>query len=110
MNRNRYRLITFLLFLILFNSVNIFSQDKVNAGILTYCDNQGEIKIFMGLDKGRFWNDFTETYSDTDRNDPLMTALREFMEETRGVFDISLLWDSVKRQIQLFHQMQHTVT
>lgn len=84
-----YKLLLISTFII--TSSLVFGQDKSNAGILPYCFHSGELYMLLGRDSNQYqeqyWTDFIGGHKTIDNNNKLKTAFREFMEETRNVFD-----------------------
>ncbi len=62
--------------------------EYVNAGILPYSVESGEVRVLLGFDgENQHWNDFVGVC--TPGETPVQTAAREFVEETRGAFEMS---------------------
>ncbi len=69
--------------------------EYINAGILPYSMESGEVRLLLGFDgDNQHWNDFVGVC--TPGETPAATASREFVEETRGAFDIA----DVERRLQ----------
>jgi hypothetical protein len=59
--------------------------DYVNAGILPYSTESGEVRLLLGFDgENAHWSDFVGVC--TPGETPAATAAREFAEETRGAY------------------------
>ncbi len=60
-------------------------QDYVNAGVLPYSRESGEVRVLLGFDPGPgAWADFVGVC--TPGETPSDTAAREFVEETREAY------------------------
>lgn len=69
--------------------------EYINAGILPYSVESGEVKLLLGFDgENEHWNDFVGVC--TPGETPATTAAREFVEETRGAFEVA----DVERRLQ----------
>jgi hypothetical protein len=59
---------------------------KYAAGIIPYIKkNDGEIHILLGYENNK-WSGFVGKYEDSDKENIINTAIREFTEETLNIF------------------------
>ena len=60
---------------------------KYAAGIIPYCrDSNGELSFLLGYENGK-WSGFIGKYEDSDNENIINTAIREFNEETAYIFN-----------------------
>ena len=62
-------------------------EEYVNAGVLPYSTETGEIMVLLGYDADdKHWSDFVGVCTPGER--PAQTAARQFEEETRGAYQL----------------------
>jgi len=84
MSRTAFSLMVPIIALVVLHSGQ--EAEYVNAGILPYSVESGEVRLLLGFDGiNEHWNDFVGVC--TPGETPLSTAAREFSEETRGAFE-----------------------
>ena len=70
---------------------------KYAAGIIPYSrDSAGELSFLLGYENGK-WSGFIGKYEDSDNENIINTAIREFNEETAEIFKNDL--SEIKNQI-----------